>query len=262
MQTSNAPVNTHNHVATRFVNSENVSRTISMTSLELVDFINSMKEEAQPDLRHDHFMAKVPRVIGKAAPNFLGTDSYANGSGGRVNRRIYTFPKREACLMAMSYSYELQAAVFDHMTMLEAKLAQPATLPSYAETLRLYADQIEQTQRVTHERDHAVATKAEIGNRREATAMATASAAVREAGRLKAELGRNAQAATIIAVEKACSLSFGKQGFRPLQKWCKSKGITPIKVPCPRYGEAAAWPAQAWFDCYNIDLGEVFGGEA
>lgn len=31
----------------------------------------------------------------------------------------YRFPKREACLMAMSYSYELQATVFDRMTELE-----------------------------------------------------------------------------------------------------------------------------------------------
>lgn len=245
-----------------------------MTSLELVDFINQHREEKAKEaglpfpcgqytrLVHHNFMVKVPKVLGAGlAPKFLGCNVYENGKGGTQIRDVYVLPKRESCLMAMSYSYELQAAVFDHMTMLEAKLAQPATLPSYAETLRLYADQIEQTQRVTHERDYAVATKAEIGNRREATAMATASAAVREASRLKAELGRNAQAATIIAVEKACSLSFGKQGFRPLQKWCKSKGITPIKVPCPRYGEAAAWPAQAWFDCYNIDLGEVFGGE-
>ncbi|MHC8408319.1 Rha family transcriptional regulator [Pseudomonas sp. TMB3-21] len=138
--TSNTPAN----VATRFAGSENVSR-VSMTSIELVDFINSTKEEGQPELRHDHFMAKVPRVIGKAAPNFLGTDSYANGSGGKVVRRIYIFPKREACLMAMSYSYELQALVFDRMTALEEQSYQPAALPSYAEALRLYADQIEQT---------------------------------------------------------------------------------------------------------------------
>ena len=137
-------INTPANVATRFAGSENVSR-VSMTSIELVDFINSTKEEGQPELRHDHFMAKVPRVIGKAAPNFLGTDSYANGSGGKVVRRIYIFPKREACLMAMSYSYELQALVFDRMTALEEQSCQPAALPSYAEALRLYADQIEQT---------------------------------------------------------------------------------------------------------------------
>jgi hypothetical protein len=31
----------------------------------------------------------------------------------------YQFPKREACLMAMSYSYELQAKVYDYMEELD-----------------------------------------------------------------------------------------------------------------------------------------------
>lgn len=135
-----------NESAPRFLQSQNVARTVSMTSLELVDFINSTKEDGQPDLRHDHFMAKVPRVIGKAAPNFLGTDSYANGSGGRVIRRIYTFPKREACLMAMSYSYELQALVFDKMTALEESISSGVfSVPkTRADALRLAADLEEQ----------------------------------------------------------------------------------------------------------------------
>ena len=117
-----------------------------MTSIELVDFINCAKEEGQPDLRHDHFMAKVPRVIGKAAPNFLGAASYANGSGGRVIRRIYTFPKREACLMAMSYSYELQALVFDKMTALEDSISSGffSVPKTRADALRLAADLEEQ----------------------------------------------------------------------------------------------------------------------
>jgi len=54
-------------------------------------------------LRHDHFMAKVPKVLCDAAPRFLGTAFYTNGTGAHVERPIYTFPKREACLMAMSY---------------------------------------------------------------------------------------------------------------------------------------------------------------
>ncbi|MBD2816766.1 hypothetical protein ID850_19030 [Xenorhabdus sp. Flor] len=66
-------------------------------------------------------MAKVPKVLGKAAEKFLAVDVYINGTGGRVERDIYRFFKRESCLMAMSYSYELQAQVFDHMTDLEAK---------------------------------------------------------------------------------------------------------------------------------------------
>ncbi|MFD1691750.1 hypothetical protein ACFSHR_10060 [Azotobacter chroococcum] len=103
-----------------------VEMPVMMTSLELVDFINDHRRKQDDDtvLRHDHFMAKVPKVLGEAAPKFMGTDLYANGTGGMIKRDIYRFPKRESCLMAMSYSYELQAAVFDHMTALEERLKQ------------------------------------------------------------------------------------------------------------------------------------------
>lgn len=84
----------------------------TMSSLELVDFINSfgVGEGRERSLRHDNFMKKVPNVLGKdAAPKFLGVARFTNGTGGQVSRPVYNFPKREACLMAMSYSYELQA---------------------------------------------------------------------------------------------------------------------------------------------------------
>lgn len=95
-----------------------VTNVVTMSSLEMVEFINSTRKEGEAELRHDHFMAKVPKVLGKAAPKFLGTAFY-EVNGARRERQIYNFPKREACLMAMSYSYELQARVFDRMTELE-----------------------------------------------------------------------------------------------------------------------------------------------
>lgn len=104
------------------------AEAVTMTSLELVEFINSQRAEGESDLRHDHFMAKVPKVLGEAAPKFLGTAPYTNGTGAQVSRHIYILPKREACLMAMSYSYEIQAKVFDHMTALEQQL-QNVALP-------------------------------------------------------------------------------------------------------------------------------------
>jgi phage regulator Rha-like protein len=50
MQTSNAPVNTHNHVATRFVNSENVSRT-TMSSREIAKLTGKAHKNVLADIR-------------------------------------------------------------------------------------------------------------------------------------------------------------------------------------------------------------------
>ncbi|MDD2711301.1 MAG: phage antirepressor KilAC domain-containing protein [Simplicispira sp.] len=107
---------------------------ITMTSLELVEFINEDRAQRAKDagadfpskghakLEHDDFMRKVPDVLKEAAPKFSGTASYTVNNAVR-SRAIYNFPKREACLMAMSYSYDLQAKVFDRMTALEGGAA-------------------------------------------------------------------------------------------------------------------------------------------
>ncbi len=88
-----------------------------MTSLELVDFINQQRKEGEPELLHKNFLAKVPDVLGGTSADFSADlpDAY-----GRP-RRGYRFPKREACLMAMSYSYDMHAKVFDRMAGLAAK---------------------------------------------------------------------------------------------------------------------------------------------
>jgi phage antirepressor YoqD-like protein len=118
------------------------NEVLTMSSLELVDFINASRKEGEAELRHDHFMAKVPKVLGKeAAPKFRGT--YIGKDN--TERPCYNLPKREACLMAMSYSYELQAKVFDRMTELEAKQAPAFQIPStLSGALMLAAQQAEQ----------------------------------------------------------------------------------------------------------------------
>ena len=118
------------------------SNQVTMSSIEIVDFINTFrKADSETLLRHDNFMAKVPKVLGEmCAPKFLGTQNYGNNN----TRYIYNLPKREACLMAMSYSYEIQAAVFDRMTALEEALTKPVIPQTYAEALQLAANQARQ----------------------------------------------------------------------------------------------------------------------
>lgn len=108
------------------------------------------------------------------------------------------------------------------------------------------------------QRDHAVATKSQIGGRREASAMARASVAVREVNRLKSELGRGQTHATVTAVERATGQKSGSIDWRPLKKWSKEHGQASRSVPDARYGQVQAWPADAWGSVYSIDLSELF----
>ena len=104
-------------------------QTVTMTSLELVEFINSQRKEADAILTHADFMKKVPKVLGEKDAG-LFSDIYADSYGRQ--QRCYRFAKRGACLMAMSYSYELQAVVYDRMTELENQHSLPT---NYIEAL-------------------------------------------------------------------------------------------------------------------------------
>ena len=65
----------------------------------------------------------------------------------------------------------------------------PRVPQSFPDALRMIADIEEEKQLAIEQRDYYKRTKAEIGNRREATAMATASAAVRQRDALADKLG-------------------------------------------------------------------------
>ncbi len=101
------------------------SNTVTMSSLEMVEYINSQRKEGEAELQHKHFLDKVPLVLGEGYAEFSATYQHPQ------NKQIYPmfrFPKREACLMAMSYSYDLQAKVFDKMTALENATRNPIAL--------------------------------------------------------------------------------------------------------------------------------------
>jgi len=59
----------------------NLTTQATMSSLEMVDFINATREEGASELRHDNFMAKVPSVLGEdQSPQFLGDYTVSNGT--------------------------------------------------------------------------------------------------------------------------------------------------------------------------------------
>lgn len=104
-----------------------------MSSLELVEFVNSIRLEGEATLTHANFLKKVPLVLNGGEVNFYST--YLDSQN--KERPCYKFPKREACLMAMSYSYELQALVYDRMTELESSQENIPLLQKQEQSLRL-----------------------------------------------------------------------------------------------------------------------------
>ena len=85
-----------------------------MSSLDMVAFINATRESGKAELRHADFLAKVPNVLGHSmSTKFFAYIEVPGPRGGTRQSPVYNFPRREAMLMAMSYSYKLQATVYE-----------------------------------------------------------------------------------------------------------------------------------------------------
>lgn len=204
---------------------------LTMTSLELVEFINeNRKSESASDtfsvLSHSDFYKKAKVVLGEGVGKF--SDTHQNPQNKQFYP-IYRFPKREACLMAMSYSYDLQAKVFDRMTALE--VADPlAGLPAEQRALigvmldnaAIKAKQAEQ--------DAQIASQADSIKRLEAKQSA---------------FEDGASFFTVIGFGVHRGISFGLTDAaalgRAAAKLSKEHGIAVDKVKDPRFGSVNSY---------------------
>ena len=134
--------------------------TTTMTSLQLVDFINHLRKQegngTYKVLTHANFLQKVKDVLGGVIqPN----ETYVHPQNGQ-KYPMYIFEKREAMLMAMSYSYDIQAVVYDAWEKAEKALLQSSviTLPNFlnpAEAAKAWA--VEYEQKVESQKQLAIA---------------------------------------------------------------------------------------------------------
>lgn len=229
------------------------SKVATMTSREIAELVDS---------RHDSVKRTVERLAEKGVisqPPMVDGPKSANG----VVEQVYFLDKRSSLIVVAQLCPEFTARIVDRWQDLEAKQAAPAfTLPDFtnpASAARAWAVQYEATQTLTIERDHAIATKAQIGSKREATAMATASAAKKESNALKEQLGFGTNFATVTAVQNATGEKFD---WLPMRRWCKTHNTPANDVQDKRYGTVKAWPAGAWANTYGVDLMGLFGEAA
>ncbi|WP_082416122.1 Rha family transcriptional regulator [Pseudomonas sp. NBRC 111127] len=223
---------------------------LTMSSQEIADLVGS---------RHDNVKRAVERIAGKGVIQLPPMEEVKNHLGQAVEQYLFSGEKgkRDSIVVVAQLSPEFTAELVDRWQKLEEQVAVPALPTDYITALEHLLASKRSEQLALEQRDHAIATKAEIGSRREATAMAKASAAVREAAKLRDELGFSTRHATILKVEAATNRRFS---FVNLRRWCKANGVTPETVQDKRYAEGVkAWPAAAWAAVFDIDLAELFG---
>jgi phage regulator Rha-like protein len=220
----------------------------TMSSREIAELVES---------RHDNVKRTIETLAERGVITLPQSEEVSNPGHGPRLITVYHLGKRDSYVVVAQLSPEFTGRLVDRWQQLEAQVRNPMRSLSDPAALRaLLLSYTEEVLLLQAERDHAIATKAEIGSRREATAMAKASAAVREASKLREQLGESAHLATVTAVEKAAGGSFA---WRPLRAWCEAAGVGAEYVQDRRYGRVRTWPAAAWLAVYGIDLSALFG---
>ncbi|EPT4464571.1 ORF6N domain-containing protein [Klebsiella aerogenes] len=126
---------------------------------------------------------------------------------------------------------------------------------SYEAALEDLLAKVKENRIIAEQRDRAVKEKRWISEKREVTAMTTASIAVREKNKLAERLGEGKKYAAIIPVEKKLGQQFK---WQPLRKWCRENGVEPHEVDDPRFGTVKSWPRDAWLAVHGVDLRKLF----
>ena len=117
----------------------------------------------------------------------------------------------------------------------------PRVPKSFPDALRMIADIEEEKQLALEQRDYYKRTKAEIGNRREATAMATASAAVRQRDALADKLGEGKHYKQVKAIPWLLEVFHESAGMysqvgRKLSQLGQRMGLAPRIKEDSQYG--------------------------
>lgn len=234
----------------------NPSAPLTMSSREIAELTGK---------EHRNVMRDIRTMLDEIKEDVLKFERMLPDRYGRP-QPVFELDREMTELLLTGYSVELRRRVLARWRELEEQQKAPFPDLSTDEGKLLVIQDlatkqlvlIQEKKELTEKLDTAIRTKAEIGSRREATAMATASAKAREVARLKEELGRNQAHATVKVVEKMTRKAYD---WRPLKKYCADVGLQPRKVVDEQYGTVNAWPAIAWRNVHGVDLEMLFPSE-
>lgn len=224
----------------------NVSNEVTMTSREIADLVEA---------RHDNVMVSIRKLIDEGILSERTPTYYIHPQNGQKYPQL-EMNYRDTMVVASGYKADMRAKIIDRWMELEASKKKDApAIPDFsnpAAAARAWADAFEKQQAAIALANHAIATKAEIGNRREATAMNTASQAVKKATALEIQLDRSKEYASI----KRMEMLYHGQKFewRKLKATGQEMGIEPIEIFDANYGTVKAYHKDVWRETYALDI--------
>lgn len=167
----------------------------------------------------------------------------------------YLLEKRDSLILVAQNSPEYTARIVDRWQELESSTAKAIALPDFSDPVaaaRAWADAKEGEQKAIALAEDAIRTKALIGSKREASAMATASAKSKEVSRLQIELDKSSEYATV----KRMEMAYHGQRFnwRLLKSASQDLGIPAREVFDANYGTVKSYHADAWREAYALEI--------
>lgn len=216
------------------------SQNLTMSSIEIAALTNK---------NHGHVIRDIRAMIaelGKDEPNLDHQFTELKDPRGYTSEFMLDRELTETLITG--YSVVLRNRVIKRLRELESGQAQTLSIPNFADpaaAARAWAEQYEA--RLTAEK-----TKAEIGSRREATAMNTASQAVKKVNALEQELDKAKQ---YCSVKRMTMIHHGQPfDWRALKTASAEMDRPPIDVFDQNYGTVKAWHADVWREVYGLGI--------
>ena len=218
------------------------NQSLTMSSREISELVDS---------RHDNVRVAIERLAERGVIALPALQEKATGGRPSVE---YLFEgqkgKRDSLVVVAQLCPEFTAKIVDRWQELEERVSSNiVAMPNFsnpADAARAWAEQYEA--RVLAEQ-----TKAQIGDKREATAMNTASQAVKKVNKLQIELDRSIEYATL----KRMQMIHHGQPFkwRHLRDTSAAMGIPAIDVFDQNFGTVKAYHADVWREAYAVEIG-------
>lgn len=216
----------------------------TMSSIDLLAIINTARAEAgETEVRRNDFAS---RCRDELDGDHYETFVVKNPNG--TETEVLSLTQDQCMLIGMRESKAVRRNVLAKLKAIEAKSERPAALPNFADPADAAIAWAEQYRA----RQIAEQTKAQIGAKREATAMNTASQAVKRANKLEIELDRAMQYASVKRMEM---LYHGQQfSWRHLKSVSTEMGIPAIDIFDANYGTVKAYHQEVWHEAYAISI--------